>query len=354
MNILCDYHHSDLWWSHHLILERGLGHTLFRPRGIEWFENGYYEFSSRQVAEQFLVNSTFTIEQVLAYPSCRIARPRSPKPDLRAGMDTLNGCPHYPLMRTLSFEEFKDAKIDVIMPTVSNMQEPWLRLRDTYKPRAKLLREEGNVNGWASLHPAYGNLLTSDVPTFQRSPAANKLLYHQRFDTENVFVYRRPSAFDRVTCFMPGFRGEPRLVAFVESHDFGGMQFVDYGHRSSIGFLCTKGAFVDRMLASAFIWHVKPGGDGFGHVIHNSVAVGRPVITVARDYAGTIAGRLLEDGATCLFIGDDPGENSRKIRRFADPETVVDMSVRAHERFLEIVDYDEECLEVSRFLGKLA
>jgi hypothetical protein len=353
VNILCDYHHSDLWWSHHLIFERALGHTLFRPRGIEWFESGYYQFSSRAVAEQFLVNSLFTIDQILGYPTCRIPRPAAVPADLRAGMDTLNGCAYYPLIRTLSFEEFKDAPIDVIMPTISDMQEPWLRLRNDFKPGAKLLREEGNVNGWVALHPAYGNLLTSDVPTFQKSGATNKFLYHQRFDTESVFVYRKPTAFDLVSCFMPGFRGEPRLVSFAESHDFGRMRFVDYGHHSPLGFLSTKERFVEAMNASALVWHVKPGGDGFGHVIHNAVALGRPVVTFARDYRGTIAEPLLEDYKTCLFIGDDPVENSRKIRRFADRASILEMSKRARIRFRNIVDYDEEARGIAALLGRL-
>src|SRR6185369_1621431 len=171
----------------------------------------------------------------------------------------------------------KDAHIDVIMPTVCEMQEPWLNLRDRFKPKAKLIREEGNVNGWIMLHPAYKNVLTSDLPTFQRSPAKNKLLYHQRFDTERIFNYNTPRVFNRISCFMPGFRSTPELVRFQESHDFDGMwvEFLDYGHSSKRGFLSPKTVYVGAMKDSILTWHVKPGGDGFGHVIHNSFAVGR-------------------------------------------------------------------------------
>jgi len=352
VNILCDFHHSDLWWSHHLIFEVGLGHRLYRPRGMEWFEQGYYNAGSPDIALQFLVHSIFTIEDVIKYPSCRLKPPANTN-GLRATTDTLLGCLHYPLIHTLSFEEFKNTKINAIMVTLAENQEPWFRLRNDWKPKAKLIRENGNVMGWACLHPGYPNLLTSDLPTFKRAPVPNKLLYHQRFDTENVFTYKKPVSFDRVSCFMPEFRKKQNLVAFAEHHDFGRMEFVDYGHHSTRGFLTPKEKYADEMRASAFVWHVKPGGDGFGHVIHNAIALGRPVITIASDYRDTIAWPLLEDRKTCVFIDHDPVENSRKIASLSDPETILSMSSAAKNRFLDVVDYDSEQKAIGAFLETL-
>lgn len=353
MNILADFHHSDLWWSHHLIFEKALGHTLFRPRGMEWLDRGYYGSISRETAAQFLVSSMFTLEQVVQYPTCRIRAPKDGDPGLRASMDTLNGSLFYPLIRTLTLEEFADADIDVIMPTLSQNQEPWLRLRNDLKPGAKLVREEGNVFGWDSIHPEYPNVMTSDLPTFLRTRVPNKVLYHQRFDLERVFVYREPTVFNRITCFMPGFRQSPELVAFLERHDLGGMEFVDYGHFSSRGFLPTKEEYVKALWDTSFVWHVKPGGDGFGHVIHNSIAVGRPVITVAEHYRGGIAWPMLLDGETCILIGDNAEENSKKIAAAADPGRIAAMSRRAAERFREVVDYDREADMIENFLRRL-
>lgn len=354
MNILCDFHHSDLWWSSHLIFEVGLGHKLFRPRGMEWFERGYYYNVAPDVARQYLIHSFFGIEDARFYPDVHL--PLLEGVDartMRMSTDHISGCKHYPLMRTITLEEFADAEIDVIMTTLSNNQEPWARLRKDLKPKAKLLREEGNVNGWATLHPDYPNVMTSDFKTFQKCSASNKVLYHQKIDTERVFHYREPSHFDRITCFMPGFRGVPELVKFAESHDFGGMEFYDYGHLSKRGFLAPKAKFAEEVARAAFIWHVKPGGDGFGHVIHSSLAMGRPIITVAEDYYESQVWPLLLDGKTCILIGKDPVENSKKIQSFQNPEQIVLMSRAARDRFAGVVDYKWESDMIRRFLERL-
>lgn len=319
---------------------------------MDWLEKGYYQRQAADVAKQFLVDSMFTMEQAASFPSTKLSMPELGD-GLRASMDTIAGCPYYPLIRTLSFSEFLDTRIDVIMVTLADNQEPWLRLRDDLKPNAKLLREEGNVCGWASINLGYHNVLTSDVPTFHKCRAKNKLLYHQRFDTQSIFSFEDVSHFDRISCFMPGFRGCPELIQFAESHDFGSMQFVDFGHFSKRGYLNTKQTFVEAMKRTTFVWQVKPGGDGFGHVIHNSFAVGRPVITGGDHYRGSLAGLLLEDGKTCIMIGQDPIENSRKIRSMSDPQRIRSMGRAAHTRFLETVHYDRERDAIQAFLQKL-
>lgn len=320
---------------------------------MEWFERGYYQKSAPDVAKQFLVDSMFTLEDMKNFPLAKVEVPAGDTSGFRVSMDTISGCKDFPLIRTVSLEEFSDIKIDVIMATLSDNQEPWAKLRRDLKPAAKLLREEGNVRGWSSLHKDYKNLLTSDLPTFQRAGTPNKVLYHQRFDTENVFTYSEPTRFDRVTCFMPGFRGVPDLVYFAERHNFGGMEFLDYGHHSKLGFLTPKRRFSEEMRNTSFVWHVKPGGDGFGHVIHNSMAMGRPVITIADDYINTIAWPLLLDERTCILIGKNPVENSEKIKALATPEKITRMGRAASNLFKCIVDYEWEEKEISRFLENL-
>lgn len=353
MNILCDFHHSDLWLSHHLIFEKTLGHKIFRPRGIEWMELGYYYDKNHDVARQFLVDSLFTLEDVVKYPSCRLKPDGSADSRVRASMDTLNGSLSYPLFQTLSLEEFKDTPIDVIMPTIDENQMPWLRLRDHYKPEAKLAREQGNVRGWASLHPAYQNILTSDVQTYKNVQVPNKQLYHQKIDVDKTFQPWEMKDFRKITSFMPGFRNVPELVQFYERHDLSGFDFIDYGHFSVNGFLSTKERYAEELRKTTLVWHVKPGGDGFGHVLHSAIAVGRPIITVANDYEETIAWPILEDGVTCILIGDNPEENSNKIRSFSDPGKLSTMGAKAARRFREMIHYDREALEIERFLERL-
>lgn len=352
MNILCDFHHSDLWWSNHLIFERALGHTLFRPRGMEWFERGYWHLDAQHVARQFLVDSMFKLSEIHHYPQCRVKVPTEYNAGLRASMGAIEGCQYFPFINTLSFDEFADAKIDVIMATQAGLQEPFLRLKKDLKPNAKLVREEGNILGWTALHPEFPNLLTSDLPTFQRANAHNKFLYHQRFDTENILTFTEPTVFNRITSFMPMFRAHKNLYEFADSHD-SGMELVDYGHHSKGGFLVPKARYAEAMRATSFVWHVKPGGDGFGHVIHNSFAMGRPVITIEEDYRNAIAHALLEDGKTCILIGRDPVENSKKIRSMSDPATITEMCRNAAAKFRNYIDYKFEADQIRVFLERL-
>jgi hypothetical protein len=353
VNILCDFHHSDLWWSHHLIFEKALGHKLFRPRGMEWFSSGYYQQKSKEVAKQFLVDSMFTVAQVAQHREYPVGKLAGIHRNVRASMDTVVGSDAYPLMQTLSLEEFGSIQIDVIMATTSDMQEPWVKLKKDRKPKARLVREEGNIIGWATLHPEYKNILTSDLPSYLNADAPNKLLYHQKFDVDGLFRHREPKVFNRITCFMPGFRVCPELVKLAERNTPDGMEFRDYGHHSKLGFISTKEKFVGAMAETSFVWHVKPGGDGFGHVLHNSIAMGRPVITRIEDYNRTQALPLLLDRKTCILLGGDVTENKRKIVECSSPERLLEMSRSAASRFRSVVDYEWEASEIGRFLDRL-
>ncbi|GAJ22582.1 unnamed protein product, partial [marine sediment metagenome] len=69
------------------------------------------------------------------------------------------------------------------------------------------------------------------------------------------------------------------------------------------------------MRTSSFIWHLKSQGDGYGFVVHQAVACGRPLIVKKHYYAGQFAEPLLEDSVTCIDL--DLGtkeENVEKIR----------------------------------------
>jgi hypothetical protein len=320
---------------------------------MEWSERGYYGHPIPAVRKQYLEHSFYKIEDAGCYPKVHKPILDNVGPGHKLSPEHINGCHYYPLIRTISLEEFSDSEFDIIMPTVSSNQEPWLKLRNDLKPKAKLIREEGNPHGWTAFHPEYKNLMTSDLPALRMSSAPNKVFYHQKFDTDRVFVYQEPKHFDRITSFMPGFRGSPEIVAFTQSHDFGTMKFFDYGHLSPNGFLSPKERYATELSRAALVWHIKPGGDGFGHVMHNALAMGRPVVTKARDYMEGLLWPLLLDGKTCILIGDNPVENSEKIRSFQNPEKLMEMSHAAHDKFWAVVDYKGEEQMIKKFLERL-
>ena len=68
------------------------------------------------------------------------------------------------------------------------------------------------------------------------------------------------------------------------------------------------------MAGSAFGWHDKEQGDGFGHVIHQWAAVGRPLIGHASHYRGRMAESLWQDGVTCIDLDrHSPAETASLI-----------------------------------------
>lgn len=44
MRVLADYHHHDLFESLAILFEDRLGWELYRPIGMEWFDEGYWNF----------------------------------------------------------------------------------------------------------------------------------------------------------------------------------------------------------------------------------------------------------------------------------------------------------------------
>jgi hypothetical protein len=319
---------------------------------MEWHYEGYVFPENAAVAKQFLVNSMYDFD--FAMKHFEKARPRLEKATddtLYAGMDTINGCPYYPLFRTLELDEFKNTKIDVIMATVYDHQKTFKMLRDNYKPVTKLIREEGNPGLPSDNIDGFDALLTSNKKLFASTKAKYKVLYHQRFDS-NVFAYSPPSANKVISCFMPTFRTDSKLVAFMEKHAeiLTEFEFRDYGHVSpKNGSLSTKTALARAMNDSAFVWQVKPIGDGFGHVIHNAFALGRPPITVAGHYDGTLASELMIDGETSIWIEEKRIEdNCSKIRHAMDHLPAI--SSKTTKKFLEIT-HEEEVIQIRKFLG---
>ena len=96
------------------------------------------------------------------------------------------------------------------------------------------------------------------------------------------------------------------------------------------------------MLESSFIFSEKgTAPDGYGHVIHNSMCLGRPMLIKAKSYAGKLAEPLLIENETYLEIDENLPNKIRSITK----EKLEWMGRKCHERFNEIVDFDKEYTE---------
>ena len=102
-------------------------------------------------------------------------------------------------------------------------------------------------------------------------------------------------------------------------------------------------------------WHAKRWSDGYGHVIHNLFAVGRPVFGFRTYYATQMAGPLWVDGVTSYDIGTrSPAEVAGLIRELRDdPERHLRMCEAAAARFREVVDFDAEEQAIRAMLAQV-
>jgi hypothetical protein len=123
---------------------------------------------------------------------------------------------------------------------------------------------------------------------------------------------------------------------------------------SNDGIISGEEKIADIMSKSTFGFHVKPDGDGFGHLIHNWYACGRPVITNGSDYRDKLAGLLLEDGVTCIDLQKrNTQANINYIREMSKPENHMKLCQNSFKRFKEIVDFHEEEIAIKDFLDNL-
>ncbi len=118
------------------------------------------------------------------------------------------------------------------------------------------------------------------------------------------------------------------------------------------GVIGTTPGVAVAMRETGFIWHTKYWSDGFGHVVHNAFASGRPVVGGMSYYVDKIAGPLWIDGVTCIDVDRRSDEEVRAaMREMRDrPDRHLAMCQAAAARFREIVDFEADAEKIRRLL----
>lgn len=333
MNVLADYHHCDLYHSLHLLLEKRLGMSLYRPIGLDWYERGFWKYSDEEgVVKQFLELPKEAVDKGTHF---EIADPM-----------------HGGFTKAVTLEQFEKMKWHILMPSVHQNELAFTKLRNELNVQAFIVRQAGNIHDVVDTRLC-PNVLCSAIPP-EIFEEVNTAIYHQEFDLD---VYK-PLMFEkenRIYNFM-NCRTESRDAALFPQYrealkDF---KWKDYGILCEDGILGSAAEIAREMQNAKFIWHVKFGGDGFGHVIHNAFACGVPIITRMKHYAGGLAGALLEDGKTCIDLDAASFDiNVGRIRHFSEPELYEKMCECVRKKFAEIVDYDKEEKYLREFFNEL-
>lgn len=343
MRVFSDLHHSSLYNSLKILFEDRLGYELYRPVGLEWHTQGLWNvYDHPATALQYL-----SLDQRYM--------PRDGSPQLNQLQDITPD--HYEILdpeygytqKAVTVNQFKSRQWDLVIASLPQHIRPYQELARL--TGAKFIFQIGNAwtDGILPADPV--NIMSSAV--IAPRPQDNVVIYHQEFN---------------IDLFKPG---EPKIGTITSLMNLPG-EFPDYnvllelersmpewtvnihGGQSRNGPIHGATEVADCIRDSQFIWHVKAGGDGYGHILFNSAACGVPTIVKKAYYQGKLGDKLLIDGETCIAIDNlSPDEIKKKILYYSEPERYEQMRSNVIENFKAQVSFDNDEQNVRQFLTRL-
>lgn len=344
MNVFADYHHGGLYKSLKLLFEDKLGFNLYRPIGLDWYLNGfwniadpypdpmdtalqYLDINSREYSQYENLNGGHYIKDGIYYV-----------------WDAAEEIHH----KCITFEQFKEMQIDIVLSSIPAHDVSYARLIRDFKPKAKHIAQMGNIYQTSDV----SNVMCSTAP-YPVQEGKNVVFYHQMFDLD-IFKYKEPinTEIKHINSFVNILPQQDLFQQYRTA--LPEFKFESFGASCPDGSVTGNHNLAEKMSSSHFGWHVKPGGDGFGHVIHNWFACGRPIITNGSDYYDKLASLLLEDGVTCIDLEQATfQDNVSRIKKWAEPENHIKLCQNAYNRFKDVVDFDGEVENIKLFLDRL-
>jgi hypothetical protein len=331
--VFTEWHHGGLFHAMGMMFEGRLGGTLVGPTGYEWATEGIWKLSKLPD----------TIKQYLNPELC-VEGPDGFKYYYDKGEDYVQ--------KRMTLEEFKNTKFDIILCTLQEHEYTFHELQQRFQPQAKFIRLCGNVGeqvNWDNF-----NNFIDTTKLYQPPATCNTVVIHQEFPMESFF-YTEPANHQRISNFMNNLPQADALGIWQAMRS----QLLDYtfkmhGSNGEDGMIDGLPQLAQAMRDSAFIFMVKHQGEGYGHVIHNAYAVGRPVIVQKEFYIGKLAERFLIDDYSCITIDDkDWPTLIKKIRYWSIPENHKRMCKNAHDLFVKYVKFDEDEKKFRKFIDNL-
>lgn len=338
MRILADFHHADLFESHLLIADR-FGWEVWRPIGMEWFHEDIWQFEREwhgdAVARQYLQEWDTDLPSSVPGVSYRDDRTHPGR-----------------VFRMVTLEAARSMEWDAVLSSVpANDPGLWRFAREVGARFGIHIGNEGQQSRWDLADFAW---VSSALPY---KPPVPSVTYHQPFSLED-FRFEWPPAFpwdvsSFVQCFPENREPYAEFLRLARmAPDLSWNVYGAYGSHPldefARGNLETTPDVAQAMRGSRVIWHSKSWSDGYGHVIHNAFAVGRPVVGRASYYRGKMAEPLWVEGVTSFDIDRrSPDEIVALLRRLRDDDDYHRfISTNAAVRFREVVDFDGEAEEI--------
>lgn len=356
MKILADYHHADLAESLELLADR-FGWDLYFPMGMEWYDSWYWNFERAfhgdAVARQYLEG---------VWPDPILVGDHYEQEDRTHPGRTRKG---------VTLEQASAPRWDVVLCTLTHNERGFARFAKewggVYGIQVGNVGQIGNVArdgaGWDATRFVLASTTLTDYGGQPIDVPVPHVIYRQEFSLAD---------------FRPEWPTEPKSVAsfiqcFPENKDFYAdflriarempdLDWKVYGAYGSApsdefeqGNLNSTPAVAEAMRRTRIAWHAKWWSDGYGHVIHNLFATGRPIIGPLGYYADKLAGPLIEHGVTAFDTARMAYPDVQALlRRLRDDDDYwQEVSVNARLRFDEVVDFDADAERVRELLESL-
>jgi glycosyltransferase involved in cell wall biosynthesis len=360
MRVLTDLHHFDLYYSLQLLFEERLGWELYRPIGMDWKTQGFWLIhgGKDEVAECYLSEVDGRCKELLssysnfkeipwAVYALHLPRIGCIEP-LEEGLFRVLDQSKDVWQYGITLEAFRNTKFDLLVASTPMQSVAFAELIKLYQPQAKLVLQMGN--NWPI--PFHVNNFMIPYP-YPACHDKNSVVYHQEF---NLSIFSFSSSFPSkcINAYV-WFPESEELMNQVASclPDFS-FRFFGDTNKSLDQIILRSDTLAQTIKDSMFTWIIKPGGEGYGHILFNSFACGKPVIIRRADYINCSGDKLLIDGKTCIFLDDrSPLEIANLIKYYSQPEQYKKMCHAVYKQFIQTVDFDREFREIKLFLGRL-
>lgn len=346
VRVLCDAIHADLWESIRILVEDRWGWELYAPHGMEWYEAGIFNFERARlgdaVARQFL-EPWHVDAQVRDTELVETGPLRTLSYSLRPGTT------HPSPQKRVTLEQARDLKPDVIISTLVENDLGWYGFAQEVGATFGIqVGNQGAAAAWSVAEFAMLSVTTPDL-----KPWRPHVYYHQEFSLADFYPdgglggLQSKEVATCVQCYAGGpdyglflqlaARTEPEATWRHYGHC--GVEDEHFGGNSPT----TKGV-AERMHKARVAWHWKRWSDGYGHVIHNWAAIGRPMLVTSTYYQDKLAAPLFVEGRTSFNLEDKTVDELEAIvrRLLQDDDLYTRMSHDAAARFAEVVDFAAE------------
>lgn len=255
----------------------------------------------------------------------------------------------------LTWDQAHDLKPDVVISTLVENDLGWAQFaKDVGATFGVQVGNQGADVHWLAARFA---MLSSTTPGF--TPWMPHVYYHQEFslsdfapDPDGARVIPG-TVRSFVQCMLSAGRGYDRFQALAQAP----WDVKYHGHCEPFddlwaGNCHTTRAVAERMAEAQVAWHFKEWSDGYGHVIHNWAAIGRPMLVSADYYRDKLAGPLLHEGVTSWDIRRrTDGEIADLVNRLmTDRDFWLKHAHAMAERFEDVVDFDSEADAIRRMI----